>query len=907
MAKKLTNKKLASEILNAFDKADTKKIEKLKADYAKALASEDFAKELYINDKSKQFKDAEDARKWFDANIGNVSFSEDKDEDKDEDEVDKKINIVTIPKPETRIVNATNTDSQSVPANSTELVNSDNTSKTDNNSGYVYGQVHPKDDMDYSDLKKKNFDQYATYAGAAKYYGLDQDKPTPEFLADLINNGWWVKSNRRTSDIISGFLAAPGMAAKVAELSPDHKDQIMEEAKKKQAAMGITSEEKTEAVPTNDTAKSLAQSVVSKESPWDKISSKLDNIKSSGAQAKDYDAYKQGQWDANNPKPADGIYSKPVAQAKANDADATYKAQQEYDRQSKNNQLRYGVNGTNGRIGYDSTINRGIDAAKAIGNIFTTDKNDEQLNAYRDLKDQVKDRIDSTKTAQKQFNQFTKDTGKALANKQTELEGQLKQNQADIDAYNQANPDSYIIKKGQFEDNSQKLDDYDKQLSDMQTLMANSGSTPEAQQQFEYASAEYEDLKARQDELGKQIAEMAGNMSPEELQNANNMLKNNVDLRNQIGTVADQIITVNQGLMSSLKESLPGIAQSLNDPELEQSFANLEQVYNYAAQFGSNGNLMTDEDIKNGYQLIKDIKKSIADERANDAKLNEARGNALSAANEFGYFLLNDAVTALMMYISIDAGDFSTALSAFQNNAMNARNNQIANAETKFKTDALDAFSQANQKAITGEADAEYARKQALVQIEANDTLKQLDTLDKQRAVDALYNAFQQYKKYGGDKDFAVFYASNLDNGAGWAAALKTILQTYALNADSFSSIWKAITGSAGYEDGGIVGGANGATVGPDNTTINARDGEMVLNAEQQKNLFDILSNKSKANSFMDNAWNKAMQAPATIQEDPNLLMDKQATLQIAAQSYQPAQVPQQQTQKPNSGWGKTN
>lgn len=43
------------------------------------------------------------------------------------------------------------------------------------------------------------------------------------------------------------------------------------------------------------------------------------------------------------------------------------------------------------------------------------------------------------------------------------------------------------------------------------------------------------------------------------------------------------------------------------------------------------------------------------------------------------------------------------------------------------------------------------------------------------------------------------------------------------------------------FAQGGIIGSNQGATLGPDNRTINARDGEMVLNAEQQKKLFDII------------------------------------------------------------------
>ena len=44
------------------------------------------------------------------------------------------------------------------------------------------------------------------------------------------------------------------------------------------------------------------------------------------------------------------------------------------------------------------------------------------------------------------------------------------------------------------------------------------------------------------------------------------------------------------------------------------------------------------------------------------------------------------------------------------------------------------------------------------------------------------------------------------------------------------------------FAAGGVVGGMNGATMGADNTTIAARNGEMVLNASQQRALWDKLS-----------------------------------------------------------------
>jgi len=47
------------------------------------------------------------------------------------------------------------------------------------------------------------------------------------------------------------------------------------------------------------------------------------------------------------------------------------------------------------------------------------------------------------------------------------------------------------------------------------------------------------------------------------------------------------------------------------------------------------------------------------------------------------------------------------------------------------------------------------------------------------------------------------------------------------------------------FAEGGFINGAGGATMGPDTTTAQVRDGEMVLNASQQKQLFDAINGGS--------------------------------------------------------------
>ena len=83
------------------------------------------------------------------------------------------------------------------------------------------------------------------------------------------------------------------------------------------------------------------------------------------------------------------------------------------------------------------------------------------------------------------------------------------------------------------------------------------------------------------------------------------------------------------------------------------------------------------------------------------------------------------------------------------------------------------------------------------------------------------------------------------------AAILAAIAQAKALAAE-------------GHAQGGVVGGYTGATMGPDNTVINARKGEMVLNANQQRQLFDIANGGSMGSSLTASlvAALQAMPAP---------------------------------------------
>lgn len=80
------------------------------------------------------------------------------------------------------------------------------------------------------------------------------------------------------------------------------------------------------------------------------------------------------------------------------------------------------------------------------------------------------------------------------------------------------------------------------------------------------------------------------------------------------------------------------------------------------------------------------------------------------------------------------------------------------------------------------------------------------------------------------------------------------------------------------FYTGGIIGGANGATMGGDNTYIHARAGEMVLNAAQQRNLWDMINGQNgRGESSLDVTVNNTQSGRVDTQlrqEDGALILD---------------------------------
>ena len=79
------------------------------------------------------------------------------------------------------------------------------------------------------------------------------------------------------------------------------------------------------------------------------------------------------------------------------------------------------------------------------------------------------------------------------------------------------------------------------------------------------------------------------------------------------------------------------------------------------------------------------------------------------------------------------------------------------------------------------------------------------------------------------------------------------------------------------FAGGGFVGGMNGASMGADNTTIAARGGELMVNAAQQRELWDVLNGNAggfgNVNLIVNNSASNIVNARAQIDKNKIELM----------------------------------
>ena len=291
-----------------------------------------------------------------------------------------------------------------------------------------------------------------------------------------------------------------------------------------------------------------------------------------------------------------------------------------------------------------------------------------------------------------------------------------------------------------------------------------------------------------------------------------------------------------------------------------------------------------------------------------------------SAVNRLLFDIFDDVKSAFVFMAAIESGNPQLIRSS-----IDTYNNKIQQAEADYKVGQIKGIEENKVRDITGENIANFfTTSEAKPQLEF--LAKQLNITEgeaQKRAIEASEKAYEEYNKYlnqmknEGKKPeaFAAWVlqqrASNVNSASG---LLGLLLGAGLMNTEQIENLIKNNLSKAteGFENGGIVGGEGvGATAGSDNTTINAREGEMVLNADQQKQLWDLVNGKGKSGKWIDNALGKVKekQEAETPKEDPALTLDMQNTVnQALAARTQPQQKPTMQGQSlnVNKGFGKT-
>ena len=118
----------------------------------------------------------------------------------------------------------------------------------------------------------------------------------------------------------------------------------------------------------------------------------------------------------------------------------------------------------------------------------------------------------------------------------------------------------------------------------------------------------------------------------------------------------------------------------------------------------------------------------------------------------------------------------------------------------------------------------------------------------------------------------------------GFPAAIPAMATMTAAILSAIAQAKAMLSQMGGFETGGVIGGYRGATMGKDNAFASVRTGEMVINAAQQKRLFEIANGGMSTNltaSLVEAL--QAMPAPVLVYSEFQSFTQRVATLDDAA------------------------
>lgn len=404
----------------------------------------------------------------------------------------------------------------------------------------------------------------------------------------------------------------------------------------------------------------------------------------------------------------------------------------------------------------------------------------------------------------------------------------------------------------------------------------------------------------------------------------NNALKGQKQIDKDLPKLQKSMTGELENKRAELEKNILGIpGSSMNDADINQQVqeytnvidqiknAKVEEMGPLVDQFGSD----TDKELFNGIlnawnsvdkmnvagismedarNELLSLKQQINEEKARDENIVNAKNEHVKEINDFIYYLFDDFITYLGAYVSAANGDFGSAFNFIKNNALNQRNSAYSAQETEANTNLLKAQSANEQRNITGDNEVAYNMKMLIPELEKLDGFNQLNAMEQSRAIDALYEAFNNYKGYAKENpDFSVWVASKeMQQKGGWASIIGNLINTGVINKDTLNDLFLKFSNN------------------------------MTTNSDAREK-YDLLKVNGKADEWVNNAMNKAS-APnkSASKPDPMKTMDMQNTVGNALQArtvqqqsmqadkqrmvnQKPAGQPQAPI-TPNKGWGTT-
>ncbi len=291
-------------------------------------------------------------------------------------------------------------------------------------------------------------------------------------------------------------------------------------------------------------------------------------------------------------------------------------------------------------------------------------------------------------------------------------------------------------------------------------------------------------------ELSKQQSELAkqGTSLQKALDNRVELDKLTEDFKGFTGSVRENI----GGQLELLKANY----EKTHDPVLKSQIETAEGILSAVAKMWEDG-VIDPEEVKVIGEIGSNIEKMAEMELLNDENFQSAEERLRSAKAKRSYYLFDQIKSWAAFIIGLSAGNTQMVYSALDN-----YNKKIADAENKFQTDELEAFSNNNVKEITSDSDASYTLAQLFPQIKNEELKRKFQRMDKAEAILQLREAYDTFTKEVGKPDsdgFRAWFTTQTANTNANSAMgiLGELIKAGALNFDALKSAF----GGSGSSD----------------------------------------------------------------------------------------------------------